>query len=283
MDPIDVAEFALSAPEIDPNKASPARIYDFWLGGSQNFAVDRELGRRMADTLPSLPAAARANRAFLGRIVHHLTAVHGIDQFLDLGSGVPTMHNVHEVAREINPRATVAYVDVDPVAVEHARMLLSGISGVSALLADLREPESVLRHPLLAETLDLDRPVAVLMFAVLHFMPNAREIVEAYADLVAPGSFIALSHAETQASTSQEQASAATDYTRATGVSVVSRSPAELEALLAGLTVESPGVVRIQEWRTETGSEDTEVEDAEMRMYGALARKPDTYPADAVQ
>jgi len=283
MDPIDVAEFALSAPEIDPNKASPARIYDFWLGGSQNFAVDRELGRRMADTLPSLPAAARANRAFLGRIVHHLTAVHGIDQFLDLGSGVPTMQNVHEVAREINPRAAVAYVDVDPVAVEHARMLLSGISGVSALLADLREPESVLRHPLLAETLDLDRPVAVLMFAVLHFMPNAREIVEAYADLVAPGSFIALSHAETQAATSREQASAATDYTRATGVSVVSRSLAELEALLAGLTVESPGVVRIQEWRTEPGSEDTEVQDAEMRMHGALARKPDTYPADTVQ
>lgn len=283
MDPIDVAEFALSAPEIDPNKASPARIYDFWLGGSQNFAVDRELGRRMAETLPSLPAAARANRAFLGRIVHHLTAVHGIDQFLDLGSGVPTVQNVHEVARETNPGAAVAYVDVDPVAVEHARMLLSGISGVSALLADLREPESVLRHPLMAETLDLDRPVAVLMFAVLHFMPNAREIVEAYADLVAPGSFIALSHAETQAATSQEQAFAATDYTRATGVSVVSRSPAQLEALLAGLTVESPGVVRIQEWRTEPGSEETEVQDAEMRMYGALARKPDTYPADTVQ
>ena len=283
MDPIDVAEFALSAPEIDQHKASPARIYDYWLGGSQNFAVDRELGRRMADTLPSLPAVARANRAFLGRIVHHLAAEHGIDQFLDLGSGVPTMQNVHEVAREINPRAAVAYVDMDPVAVEHARMLLSGISDVSVLLADLREPESVLRHPLLAETLDLDRPVAVLMFAVLHFMPNAREILQAYTDVVARGSFIALSHAETQASTSQEQASAATDYTRATGVSVVSRSPADLGALLAELTVESPGVVRIQEWRTEPGAEDTEAEDAEMRMYGALARKPDTDRADAVQ
>lgn len=263
---------ALSLPEIDPDQPTPARIYDFWLGGSQNFAADRELGRHMAKTLPSLPAAARANRAFLGRVVHHLAAERGIDQFLDLGSGVPTMRNVHEVAREVRPRAAVAYVDNDPVAVEHARILLSGVTGVSVLLADLRKPESVLKHPLLAETLDLDRPVAVLMFAVLHFMPQGREIVKAYANIVSPGSFVALSHAETQAATSQEQASVATDYTDATGVSVVSRTPAELAALVEGLTIEPPGVVPIQEWGTEPGS--AAAEEAEMRMHGVLARKP---------
>jgi SAM-dependent methyltransferase len=272
MDRVEIAEMALSLPEIDPDQPSPARIYDFWLGGSQNFAADRELGRHMAKTLPSLPAAARANRAFLGRVVYHLTAECGIDQFLDLGSGVPTMRNVHEVAREVNPRAAVAYVDVDPVAVEHARILLAGVPRVAALLADLRRPEAVLRHPLLAETLDFDRPVAVLMFAVLHFMPEGREIVKAYADVVAPGSFIALSHAETQASTSQEQASVASDYTSATGVSVVSRTPAELAALLEGLVVEPPGVVPIQEWGTEPGS--AVADEAEMRMHGVLARKP---------
>jgi SAM-dependent methyltransferase len=272
MDRVEIAEMALSLREIDPDQPTPARIYDFWLGGSQNFAADRELGRRVAQALPSLPAAARANRAFLGRIVHHLVAERGIDQFLDLGSGVPTMRNVHEVAREVNPRAAVAYVDVDPVAVEHARALLTGVSGVSVLLADLRRPETVLRHPLLAETLDLDRPVAVLMFAVLHFMPNGREIVQAYADVLAPGSFIALSHAETQAATSQEQASAATDYTEATGVAVVSRSPAELAQLVEGFTIEPPGVVPIQQWGTEPGS--AAAEEAEMRMHGLLARKP---------
>ena len=263
---------ALSLPEIDPDQPTPARIYDFWLGGSQNFAADRELGRHMAKALPSLPGAARANRAFLGRVVYHLAAERGVDQFLDLGSGVPTMRNVHEVAREANPRAAVAYVDVDPVAVEHARMLLSGVPGVASLLADLRRPETVLRHPLLAETLDLDRPVAVLLFAVLHFMPQADEIVKAYADAVVPGSFIALSHAETQAATSQEHASAASDYTNATGVSVVSRSPRDLAALLEGLAIEPPGVVPIEQWGAEPGT--AGASGTEMRMHGVLARKP---------
>ncbi|HTJ67960.1 MAG TPA: SAM-dependent methyltransferase [Actinospica sp.] len=271
MDHIDAAEFALSLPEIDPAHPSPARIYDFWLGGSQNFAADRALGRRMAESYPGLPVVARANRAFLGRVVRHLAAECGVTQFLDLGSGVPTMGNVHEVAREANPGARVVYVDVDPVAVEHARLILAGTEGVAAMLADLRRPETVFGHPLLTDTLDLDRPVAVLMFALLHFFEEGREIVEAYTEPLAPGSFLALSQAQTQASTVAEQASATRDYVRSTGVAVVSRDPGQIAELVEGLDIEPPGVVPVDEWRAEP-LVDTP---PGVRMLGVLARKLD--------
>ena len=271
MDHTDAAEFALSLPEIDPTKPSPARIYDYWLGGSQNFAADRALGRRMAEGYPGLPVVARANRAFLGRVVRHLAIERGVTQFLDLGSGVPTMGNVHEVAREANPGTRVVYVDVDQVAIEHARGLLAGTEGVVAMLADLRRPETVLGHPLLADTLDLDKPIAVLMFALLHFFEEGREIVEAYTAPLAPGSFLALSQAETQASSVAEQASATRDYIRSTGVAVVSRDPRQIAELVEGLEIEPPGVIPVEEW----GAEPAAQTPPGVRMLGVLARKPD--------
>jgi SAM-dependent methyltransferase len=277
MDPIDAAEFALSLPEIDPNKPSPARIYDYWLGGSQNFAVDRQVGQRALAALPNLADAIRANRAFLGRVVHHLVADLGIRQFLDLGSGVPTVGNVHEVARYVNPGAKVVYVDIDPVAIAHARALLAEVDGVEAILADLRQPESVLSHPLLRETLDLTKPIAVLMYAVLHFIPDAEHpeaIVRAYTERTAPGSYLALSHGAPDTGRAREQNTMLNDYQQETGVPFITREADQITGWFAGLDIQPPGLVTIDQWRPEPDIEQPQY----VAMYGVLARKPSAPP-----
>ena len=277
LDPIDLAEWAQHLPEIDPEKPSPARIYDYWLGGSQNFAVDRQVGQRAIETVPGLQAGVRANRAFLGRVVRHL-AERGISQFLDLGSGVPTIGNVHEAAREVDPTARVVYVDIDPVAIAHARALLTDVTGVEAILADLRKPEIVLTHPLVHETLDLAAPIAVLMNAVMHFIPDTEhpdEIVRAYTDPAAPGSFIAISHGTANPTQHREVETLVKDYQRSTGVPLISRSPEQLSAWLTGLDIQPPGIVTIDQWHPDT--EDPYF----VPLLGVLARKPDAHPVDA--
>jgi hypothetical protein len=251
MDPVDRAELALSLGEIDPDTPSPARIYDFWLGGSHNFAADREVGRRTAEAMPRLPLFARANRAFLGRVVHHLVADLGVDQLLDLGSGVPTAGNVHEVARAANPDARVVYVDVDPVAIAHARSLLEDVAGCEAILADLRNPATVLDHPLLRMTLDLKRPVAVMMFAVLHFIPDDGSpelIVQDFMDAMPDGSYFALSHGLPDTLDPGAQQDAARSYAARTGIPFVARTPDEVTRLLGPLKPIPPGLVSIEEW-----------------------------------
>ena len=277
LDPVDLAEWAQQLPEIDPEKPSPARIYDFWLGGSQNFAADRRVGQRAIDTVPGLQAGVRANRAFLGRVVRHL-AERGVTQFLDLGSGVPTIGNVHEAARDLNPTARVVYVDIDPVAIAHARALLTRVTGVEAILADLREPEIVLSHPLVRETLDLTAPIAVLMNAVMHFIPDTDHpdaIVRAYTDPAAPGSFIAISHGTENPAQRREVKTLVNDYQRSTGVPLISRDAEQFGAWLTGLDIQPPGIVTIDQWHPDT--EDPYF----VPLYGILARKPDTGPADA--
>ena len=282
MDPIEAAEWALSLPEIDPNKPSPARIYDYWLGGSQNFAVDRQVGQRALAALPNLADAIRANRAFLGRVVHHLASELGVTQFLDLGSGVPTVGNVHEVARYVDPTAKVVYVDVDPVAIAHARALLADIDGVEAILADLRQPENVLTHPLLLETLDLAKPIAVLMYAVLHFIPDTEHpeaIVRAYIEHAAPGSYLALSHGAPDTGRPREQGTMLNDYQQETGVTFITRDADQITTWLTGLEIQPPGLVTIDQWRPEPDIEKPEY----VAMYGVLARKPSAPPVDADQ
>ncbi len=274
MDSIEMAELALSLPEVDPDRPSPARIYDYWLGGSQNFAADREVGRRAAEAMPTLRAAIWANRAFLGRVVRHVAADRGITQFLDLGSGVPTVGNVHEVAQQVNPEARVVYVDIDPVAVAHARHLLTANPRAAAILADLRRPETVLAHPQLRETLDLSQPVAVLMIAVLHFIPDEEkpaDIVATYRDSIAPGSFMALSHAAPDLDHPQEQADMLGDYNRSTGVTFVNRPPEVLVSWLAGMDLQQPGAVLVNEWQPDEAVDTTPI----LRTFGVLARKPD--------
>jgi hypothetical protein len=273
MDAIDVAELALSLPDIDPSQPSPARIYDFWLGGSQNFEADREAGRRAADAMPTLVGAIRANRAFLGRVVRHLAGTAGVSQFLDLGSGVPTVGNVHEVAMEVNPDARVVYVDVDQVAIAHSRMLLSQVPNAVAILADLRRPESVLAHPLLKQTLDMSKPIAVLMNAVLHFVPDSEDpagIVSAYVAAAVPGSYLALSHAAPDLAHPGEQQQMLDDYQRSTRVPFINREPEVVEGWLAGLEIQPPGLVTVDQWQPEPNTVETPI----LRTYGVLARKP---------
>ena len=275
MDAIDAAELALSLPDIDPSQPSPARIYDFWLGGSQNFEADREAGRRAADAMPTLVGAIRANRAFLGRVVRHLAGTVGVSQFLDLGSGVPTAGNVHEVAMEANPEARVVYVDVDQVAIAHSRMLLAQTPNAVAILADLRRPDSVLAHPLLRQTLDLTKPVAILMNAVLHFVPDADDpagIVAAYVEAAAPGSYLALSHAAPDLSYPGEQQQMLDDYQRSTRVPFINREPEVIAGWLAAenLEIQPPGLVTVDQWQPEPNSVETPI----LRTYGVLARKP---------
>ena len=272
MDPVTRAEMALSLAEIDPDTPSPARIYDFWLGGSHNFAADREVGRRTAEAVPQLPLAARANRAFLGRVVQHLVADLGVDQLLDLGSGVPTAGNVHEVARAANPDARVVYVDVDPVAIAHARALLEGVEGCEAILADLRNPASVLDHPLLRATLDPTRPVAVLMFAVLHFIPDDGRpdlIIRDFMDAVPYGSYLAFSHGVPDRHDPASQRDAARSYAARTGIPFIARTPPELDRLVGPLTLLPPGIVSIDEWMPEPLMEARE----NPLVYGGVARK----------
>ena len=273
MDPTELAEFGLSLQEIDTEVPSPARIYDYWLGGSHNFAVDREVGQRAAQAMPTLRAAIVANRAFLHRMVAHLVAECRITQFLDLGSGIPTVGNVHEIAQWIDPEVRVVYVDIDQVAVAHARNLLAGNDRAVAILADLRRPETVLNHPQVRATLDLDRPVAVLMNAVLHFIPDSENpagIVAAYSEAIAPGSYLALSHAAPDLNHPVEQAGMIDNYQQSTGVQFIHRTPEQLAAWLGGLDIQPPGIVLVNQWRPDTQGEAAPI----LRTHGLLARKP---------
>lgn len=259
-------------PEINPERPSPARIYDYWLGGSQNFAADREVGRRAAEAMPTLTAAIRANRAFLGRVVRHLVADLGVTQLLDLGSGVPTVGNVHEVAQRTNPDATVVYVDIDPVAIAHARQLLADNPRAQAMLADLRRPGTVFDHPMLHETLDLQRPIAILMNAVLHFISDEEQpaaLVRAYLDRAAPGSYLALSHAAPDELHPDEQDSMLADYRNSTRVPFINRDPEVIAGWLAGMQILAPGLVPVDEWLPDPDFERVPI----LRTYGVLARK----------
>ena len=159
-------------PGIDTGKANTARVYDYWLGGSNNFLADQDAARAMLAVDPTLRAAVRANRAFLGRAVRYLAGQAGIRQFLDIGSGIPTERNVHEVAQEIAPDSRVVYVDSDEVAVAHSRLLLQDNPAATVIQADLREPEKILADPATQLLLDFSRPVTLLLVAVLHFIPD---------------------------------------------------------------------------------------------------------------
>lgn len=251
MDSIDAAELALSLPEVDPSRPSVARIYDYWLGGSQNFEADREAGRRAAEAMPTLPTWARANRVFLRHVVGELVGRYGIRQFLDLGSGVPTVGNVHEIAQAAEPGATVVYIDMDPVAIAHARALLAGNPTVHAALADLREPRVVLEHPVVRDAIDWDEPVAVLMFAVLHFIADDAEagrIVRAFTEPCVPGSYLAISHGGYDHADLEAQQNAARDYMKFTGVPFTPRAAEQIAPWLDGLEIMPPGLVNVDVW-----------------------------------
>lgn len=235
--------------EVDIDRPSAARMYDYYLGGSHNFAADRDLARQAVDDWPELPRILRANRAFLRRAVRFCVA-QGIDQFLDVGSGIPTAGSVHEVARAVDPGARVVYVDVDPVAVAHARALLVDDARCGVVEADFCDVDAVLEDPVTRAVLDLDRPVALLVVALLHFVPDERRpgaVLAGYREATAPGSHLVVSHAS--ADGAPEKADGHVSLYRRTATPMSMRSHDEVVALFEGFTLVDPGVVLLPQWR----------------------------------
>ena len=235
---------------LDVNTPSSARMYDYYLGGSHNFAADRAAAEQVIAAMPAAPGIARANRAFLRRSVRYMLA-HGIRQFLDLGSGIPTVGNVHEIAQRVAPETRVAYVDIDPVAVTLATRLLDGDGRAVALLADLRQPQQLLHRPELRTVLDLSRPVGLLLVSVLHFISDVDDPHGAVAmlrDAVAPGSHLALSHGLDSGFVAGEAAAVQGVY-RTTTTPGGLRTMEQITAFFEGFTMVDPGIVWLDEWR----------------------------------
>ncbi|MEU2703640.1 MULTISPECIES: SAM-dependent methyltransferase [Micromonospora] len=271
-----------TAPEsgrIDTTVAHPARRYNYWLGGKDNFQADRDSGDAMAARFPTIRISALENRRFLRRAVRHLAGEAGIRQFLDIGTGIPTADNTHEVAQSTDPRARVVYVDNDPIVLAHARALLtSSPEGATAYLdADLRDPERILAHPDLRRTLDLSQPVALMLLAVLHFVPDGEDpyaIVGRLLDALPAGSYLAASHA-THDYLPEEVAAEAKAAARGGGPHGVInlRSREEVVRFFDGLELVEPGVCSVAEWRAD-GEPEPRPSVVDVSMYGGVARKP---------
>ena len=235
-------------PGIDATVATAARMYDYWLGGHDNFAPDRIAALKVAEMSPEMPLVARANRAFLGRAVRFLAGEAGIRQFLDLGTGLPTKGNVHQVAQAIAPGARVVYVDNDPMVLAHSRALKTG-EGTAVIRADLRDPDTILGHPDTRRLIDFSEPLAVLFVAVLHFVgdPDAHAAVARFTGAAAPGSYLVLSHGSSEPDPQRAAAGAA--LLASTASPVTPRTREEILEFFAGLEILKPGLVPVQQWR----------------------------------
>jgi SAM-dependent methyltransferase len=253
-------------------RVNPTRVYDYYLGGSHNFAVDRQMARQAMELWPDLPLIMQANRAFLRRSVRYL-ARQGITQFLDIGSGIPTEGDVYEVAQAASPGCRVVCVDIDPVAVAHSRAILSGNEHVDVIQADLRDVAAIFDDSRAARLLDLTQPLGVLMVAILHFVPDGVDpasIVAQYFKRMAPGSYLVVSHATHEGR--PDQARSHTELYRQAGVTLTMRSRLEIETLLEGFELVSPGVVYLPLWRPNSP---TDVDNHPERFtgYAAVGRR----------
>ncbi|QUH01549.1 SAM-dependent methyltransferase [Saccharopolyspora erythraea] len=257
---------------VDLEVPSAARCYDYYLGGAHNFAVDRELARKVEAAVPNVRDFAQNNRAFLRRVVRHLLDK-GVRQFLDIGSGIPTAGNVHEIAQQVDPGARVVYVDNEPVAVAHAETILDGNDNADVVHADAADISGVLDSPQVRRLLDFDQPVGVLMVALLHFVPDSRrpdEIIGAYHDRMAPGSYLGVSHASTDHH--PESLRRIIDLYKNSSNPVVSRTRQEVADLMSRFELVEPGVVYVPAWHPDT-DEDVWDEPERSIVYGALGRK----------
>ncbi len=256
-----------AATDIDLERPSGARVYDYFLGGAHNFAADRGLAEAISAMTPDIGDTMRANRAFLRRAVRFLVG-EGITQFLDIGSGIPTVGNVHEIAQQADPSARVVYVDVDPVAVSHSRAILGDDPRTVVLQGDARDVDAIVGHPDTRALLDLDQPVAVLLLGVLHFVPDSDDpaaIVARLRDAVAPGSHVALvnvTHEDQPPEVIEAQ-----KLSHRTDTPIFLRSRAELTAQFDGFDVLEPGLVHIPQWRPDSPLD----VDARPERFGALA------------
>jgi SAM-dependent methyltransferase len=261
-------------PEINTNVPQSARVYDYWLGGKDHFPADRALGDAIAAALPTIRTQVRAQRVFLGRAVRYLARDAGVRQFLDIGTGIPSAGNVHDVAQEIAPESRVLYVDNDPIVLAHARALMSGTpqGSVAFIQADLREPEAILGHPALASTIDLAEPVGLVLIGVMHHLrddDDPRRIVATLVDALAPGSYLVLS--QSTPDFDPEAMGALAAASEQGGIANVPRSLADTEPFFAGLELVEPGLVPMATWRPDPG---TEQDPRSVYAYGGVARKP---------
>jgi S-adenosyl methyltransferase len=239
----------------DVNAAIPnvARIYDYFLGGKDNFAADRAAAAKIEKAAPEVVQRTRENRAFLGRAVHFLAKA-GIRQFIDIGTGLPTQDNVHQVAQRLISDARVAYVDNDPVVLIHAMALLATDPRTIVIEADMREPAKILHEVSAKGFIDLDQPVAILMVAILHFLPDIDrpgEIVATFRERMAPGSYLVISHATAGDMSPQDLTQAVQTYATTSTGSITPRSSEAIESFFDGLDLQEPGLVPVAHWRPE--------------------------------
>jgi SAM-dependent methyltransferase len=234
-------------------------MYDYYLGGSHNFEVDREAARRAMEFMPGLPKIMQANRAFMRRAVRY-AADQGISQFLDVGSGIPTFGNVHEVAQSARPGARVVYVDHDPVAVAHSEAVLEGNEDAGVVAADLRKPQEILSSPEVERLIDLNQPVALLLVAILHFVEDEDDPYRAVAELgeaLAPGSLLVLTHASYEGiPLPPERAGGAVDVYEDIRNPLIMRSREEIARFFEGYDMVEPGLVAMPRWRPDTAPDD---------------------------
>ncbi len=257
-------------PDIDTSVAHNARVWNYWLGGKDHFAADRQAGDRVLAMHPGIVQVARADRAFLGRAVRFLAGEAGIRQFLDIGTGLPTAENTHEVAQSIAPECRVVYVDNDPIVLAHARALLtSALPGTTSYVdADAHEPEAILRAA--ARVLDFDQPVAIMMLGILNFVLDtgeARAIVNRLLDAVPSGSYLAVSHPTLELG-GEANEEAMRFWNEHAKPPIRARSGQEISLFLSGLELVEPGLVSCSQWRPEAGDPGSQVP-----HYGAVGRK----------
>jgi hypothetical protein len=272
-------------PVIDTSVAHEARMYNYWLGGKDNYPADRALAEAVIAQIPTIGAMARANRAFLGRSVRYQVQ-QGVRQFLDIGTGIPTEGNVHEVAQGIAPESRVVYADKDPIVLAHARALMSSTpEGRTAYIqADLNDPESILKDPAVAEVLDLGQPVGIMLIAILMYVQEAdpADVVRTLLDAVPPGSYLTITHAT--ADFDPVAVNTAIEAGRRAGITFTARTHAEVAALFGGLELVEPGVVPVLSWKPELGATDGEatplragqpdVDPKSAYYYCGVGRKP---------
>jgi SAM-dependent methyltransferase len=256
---------------VDTGVAHIARVYNFWLGGKDNFAADREAAELVISSYPTILASVRAQREFLGRAVNYLVAEVGIRQFLDVGTGLPTASNTHEVAQLVAPESRIVYVDNDPIVLAHARALLAGDSrgATSYLEADLRDTSEILAEA--ANTLDFSQPIAVMLIGVLHCVPDADDpacLVRRLLDAVPPGSYLVIAHPASDIHAAQV-GTATNRLNQVMADPVTMRSHAEVARFFDGLDLVEPGVVQLHRWPAVPADPDVE-----LANYGGVARKP---------
>ena len=258
---------------LDVTVPNVARIYDFFLGGKDNFEADRRAVAEIEKSIPDSALACRLNRDFLKRVVRYLAAEAGIRQFLDIGPGLPTVDNVHQIAKAVAPNVRVAYVDYDPVVLLHSQVILERKSdGVVVADGDLRNPQGIVSDKRVLEAIDFSQPVAVLLFAILHFITDAErpdQIIGQFTDVMAPGSFLALSHI-TDEEVNDEDSRAAQRVYQGASAPVVPRCHAQIIRFFDGLEIIGPGLVDINYWPQPASAT---ASSARRLFYGGVARK----------